>query len=413
MQTENKIDALIKTTRSLVQNSVDLGLAGASVLAYHKNQKVIDFQIGHQSKFFSSKYPQLENNLQPLSAATIFDLASLTKIFATTLAYILLVDKKHINLNDAVHKFLPKFKQAGKNAITIKNLLQHTSGLPATYKFYDDKNLSYVLTSNFRDKTIKLLSEVPLKSKPNEIVVYSDLGFMVLTAVLEQVAQQRLDEFCAENIYQPLGLTQINFNPMDKIDSITGKPYDKSQFEATEIFGNSRDGQIEFQGMRTQTLQGEVQDETCFHSMKGVSGHAGLFAPINEIAVLTKLILNKGGYENFKLCSIETFDKFLTLKNLQGNYALGFHIPNNTTKNIYGVLLPEFGNAFGHTAWTGKLFLVDYQHQSFIIICNNKKHSWVFKPKASQNHNIFHADLLPVSSYGVIIQEFYAYLNSC
>lgn len=384
----------IKRIDNEIDFSINNGLPGAVVTAIVNNEKVFQKAYGYQ-RIYNEK--TLMPNPEPMKLDTLFDMASLTKIFSTTLAYMKLVDEKIISIEDKVNKYLPEFTGGDKDIVTVKQLLQHNSGLPSSYHFYNPKGIPPEFFSQSREKTIGLLPLVPLIHKPGTITVYSDINFALLGVILEKITGMQQDNYVEKNIYQPLGLRDTGY-------ILKKKRVPQNRFEATERCGNTREGKVSFPNIRTYTLQGEVQDEFGYYSMEGISGNSGLFSSADDLSVLCQLILNKGQYNTFKLCSEQTVNLFLETVNIDKTYSLGFEIPSADSKTIFGLLLPESGNAFGHSGWTGNCFVIDFQHNSGIIILTNKKHTPVLN---TVNLSIFEGDLLPTATYGTTVQLFY------
>ena len=380
--------------------SVSNGLPGAVVSAVWQGEVLLSRAYGQQRRYNEK---QLMPVPEPMREDTIFDLASLTKIFSTTLAFMRLVDNKQVAIDDTVCRYLPAFSEGAKADITIGQLLQHRSGLPSSFHFYDPKQVPPAFYSQCRDTTCTLLPQVPLLQAPDSVTLYSDLNFALLGVVLESITGMRQDQFVDEQIYRPLGLNNTGYRLLDR-------GLAKNRFEATERCGNTRDGAVAFPNIRTQTIQGEVHDELAYYAMGQVSGHAGLFSTAADLTVLSQLILNGGGWGSYRLCSAETVKQFTHTLNKDGSYALGFQIPTAATQLTYGVLLPEGGSAVAHTGWTGKCVVIDFSHQAIFLLLTNKKHSPVISLPADLNH--FEGDLTPASIYAGPIQQLYAGLLS-
>ncbi|WP_202704211.1 penicillin binding protein PBP4B [Flavobacterium sp. UGB4466] len=400
MKSENSsypLEWIEKIDRQIIF-SINNGLPGTVFTAIKNEERIFQKSYGNQ-RIYNEK--ELMPNPQPMKVDTIFDMASLTKIFSTTFSYMKLIDDRILSIEDKVNKYLPEFTGGDKDQITIKQVLHHNSGLPSSFHFYDpDYDPDFY--SQSRERTIELLPLVPLLNKPGTVTLYSDIGFALLGIIIEKVTGMRQDEFVKKQIYQPLGLKNTGYI----LDS-TGLVQDR--FEATERCGNTRDGMVSFPNIRTKTIQGEVHDEFAYYSMGQVSGHAGLFSTADDLSVLCQLILNGGKYGAFELCSQQTVDLFLNTLNIDKTYALGFQVPTDLCHLIYGLLLPQAGHAFGHTGWVGNCFVIDFHHNSIVIILTNKKHTPVI-PTAYRDR--FEGDLLPVAGYGGTIQLFYGGLVS-
>ena len=373
--------------------STENGLSGAVVSMNIDGKNIFCKKYGYQRKY---NQQELMTQPEPMRVETIFDLASLTKIFSTTLAYMMLVDQKKIRIEDKVKHYLPDFTNS---EVSIKQLLGHNSGLPADYNFFNPKLVPPDFYSQTRSKTVQLAPKVPLVCAPGTKTIYSDINFIILGIILEKITGIRQDTFVESKIYKPLGLKNTGY-------ALLQKGFQIDQFEASERCGNTRDGRISFPNIRTKTIQGEVQDETAYYAMEQIAGNAGLFSTAADLEILCQLLLNKGCYKSYQLCSDATADLFFQTNNIDNSYTLGFQIPSNQTALIYGMLLPAAGNAFGHTGWTGKCFLIDFQHNSSAIILNNKRHS----PVINVNNKAlkFEGNLLPTSIYGGTMQLFYA-----
>ncbi len=389
--------AWLEKIRQELRFSVANGLPGAVVSAHLHGAPLLLEAYGNQRLYNETSLMPVP---EPMREDTLFDLASLTKIFSTTLAVMHLVDMQQVSIDDAVSKYLPSFCGGYKSQVTLRHLLQHRSGLPSSYHFYDPNQVPAQFYSQTRATTCTLLPLVALQHEPDTVTVYSDINFALLGLIIEAVTGQRQDQFVHEQIYAPLGLQNTGYRPL-----LQGIP--KNRFEASERCGNTRDGHVSFANIRTETIQGEVQDELAYYSMGQVSGNAGLFSTAADLSVLSQLLLNGGSYGDYQLCSAQTVDLFTKTLSKDGSYALGFQVPTASTQLIYGLLLPEGGRAVAHTGWTGKCVVIDFVQQSIFLVLSNKKHTPVIAlPNGDFNH--FAGDLLPSASYGGTVQLFYA-----
>ena len=341
-----------------IQSDIDNGFPGA-VLLVAKDGEIIYFKAFGYAK----KYDQKVLLAQPtaMKPDTLFDLASLTKIYATTFSIMKLYDEGKIHLDDTVSQYLPQFDKSPYNKITIRHLLTHTSGLPADYPFYKTKG---ELFSRDKEKTINFLDNVPLSSGVGEKQVYSDLGFMIAGAIVETITGQPLDSYARETIYNPLGIaSSITYQP-------TKNGIDQQNIACTECRGNTRGGSVWFDGIRTATLQGEVHDEKAYYSMDGISGHAGLFGNAQAINTLNQVLLNKGSLNGVQLFSGDTVNTFASVYNGM-RYQLAF--ANAKTNQT---LSPVVSNrTFYHTGWTGTFSLFDLDRNLSVVLLTNKRHS--------------------------------------
>ena len=242
---------------------------------------------------------------------TLYDLASNTKMYATNLAIEKLVTDGKLDVSKKVQEYIPDFKDQegdkilGKNELTVREILEHQAGFPPDPQYHnrnynpekpDDPqpNANQKLYSQNRDEILQKIIETPLQYVPGTKTAYSDVDYMLLGFIIEKITNKRLDQYVKEALYKPLGLKNVTFNPLDngfKADGIA----------ATELNGNTRDGLITFDNMRTDTIQGTVHDEKAYYAMGGISGHAGLFANASDLAVLVQTVMNRGGYNNTSL----------------------------------------------------------------------------------------------------------------
>ena len=273
--------------------------------------------------------------VRPVIPSDIYDLASVTKVIGTTAATMKLVDQKKLNLNDRVIKHLPLFGNSEqKKRVTISQLLTHHAGLPADKRFDLDG-------SDWEDviKT-KLISEPGIEYR------YSDVGFMILGKIVEEVSGEQLNEFLDEYVYGPLGLETTKFNPINPLRRIT----------PTEI---DPDGNL---------IHGVVHDEKARY-FGGISGHAGLFSTARDIGLFSQMLLNGGIYGWKRIYREETVELFT--RSLQENKELlGWDQPGGY--NPFGVYHGE--KTFGHTGFTGTSVWIDPDNEMIVILLTNAVH---------------------------------------
>ncbi len=206
----------------------------------------------------------------PLTTKHLFDLASLTKVLATNFAIMLLLDKQKLQLDSLVKDYFPEFNTREKSTISIRHLLSHTAGFLPWKPFY------YHVSNN--QDAIKFIGDLPLAYPVGSQRKYSDLDFMILGQLIEQVANQRLDEFLHDHLYQKLNLPDTLFNPLGKkyqiVSTSHGNPFEYKMI-ADPHFGYPCEEKIEdFNQWRHYTLTGEVNDGNAYHVFSGISGHA-------------------------------------------------------------------------------------------------------------------------------------------
>jgi uncharacterized protein YbbC (DUF1343 family)/CubicO group peptidase (beta-lactamase class C family) len=281
----------------------------------------------------------IEPTRTPMTVDTDFDIASLTKVVATTTAVMQLVEKGKVRLNDPVVKYIPEFGQNGKSNITVRDLLTHYSGLPP------DLDLTRPWTG--RDVGYSMAFASTPISPPETRFVYSDVDFIVLASLIERVSGLPLDSYCTQNIFAPLGMSRTRFlPPASWLSMIATTQYDE----------------------HGQMLHGVVHDPTV-RRMGGVSGQAGLFSTADDLAKFAQALLSGSS-----ILSPLAIEKMTTPQQppaattLRG---LGWDIDSPFSSNR-GELLPV--GSFGHTGFTGTSLWIDPTTKTYIILLTNAVH---------------------------------------
>lgn len=264
---------------------------------------------------------------------SLYDLASLTKVFATTMCVMKLVDENRINIDDYVFKYLPNFAANGKDDIKIKNLLLHNGGLPSYYTPKKGQLPSSIIDSIFALKKAY---------KTNTQMLYSCLNFVTLMKVVESVTGQRMYDFYKENILNPLHMNSSYFIPDDNI---------KKKCVPT-----------------TPTLQGDVHDPLAY-GLKGLSGNAGLFSNTHDLAIICQMMLNNGIYHNTRIFKEETVKMFTHQWDSSSSRALGWDT-NTFFNTSAGPLFSA--TTFGHTGYTGTSVWIDPVRKYFVVLLTNR-----------------------------------------
>lgn len=384
------------TVDSVIMRDIEQGFPGAVLLVVHKGKIVKQKAYGYALKYDNSE-ERLDSPLR-MDVNTQFDLASNTKVYATAIALMKLVYEKKLTLSDRVVEHLPEFIGSGRESRTIEDLLSHNSGFDSEVQFFKpDSALGEAFHSLTPELTKDLLlTKVPFVNGRQTRQNYSDTNFMILGLLIERITGMGLDEYVEAELYSPLGLDSLKFTPLQK-------GANAEQFAATEIMGNTRGGQLSFPGIRTHTLRGEVHDEKAYYSMDGVAGHAGLFGKAEDLAVLSQLLLNGGGYGNVRLFNQNTVQRFTQAVANHHNMGLGWRLAADSS------LAWHFGpyasaSAFGHTGWTGTATLIDPEYDLTVILLTNKKHSLV---GSNEDGPIFEGDQYETGRYGSIMGLIY------
>lgn len=368
----------ITTLDSLIQKEIDADNIPGAVIQVKQGDSILHrAAYGYAQKYGYNLQP-LEN-LEPMTVEHLFDLASLTKVTATTFGIMLLLDEGKLDLNDPVFKYLPEFREGQKSQITIRHLLTHSAGLRQWVPIYYHASNPW--------EQYQYIAELSLKWEVGGGRHYSDLGFMLLDEIIERISNQSLDQFLQEKLYKPLNLQHTTFNPLKKdFEQIAatshGNPFEK-QMVYDDEFGYRVDVDPDsWDGWRGYTLCGEVNDGNAWYASGGVAGHAGLFSTVNDLQVLVNLLLNKGRFEGRQVISSSVIDTFLTKDNY-GN-ALGWAMDKDF---ISAEGSPD--DTFGHTGFTGTNIVAVPQDSLSIILLTNRQN-------VGRQENGYYFDLGPL-----------------
>ena len=388
---------------ALIEASVADGFPGA-VLAVVRDGRLVKLQAYGYSRRYDGHGPVPDP--APMQVDTLFDLASNTKIYATTFALQKLVDEGRVELGAPVQRYLPGFVDGpgdpvpGKARVTVADLLRHGSGLPSDIHFFN-RDKAGVLFSQDRATTYARLMQVPLAYPPGSRHLYSDPGFMLLGLLVEQVAGVPLEDYVDREFYAPLGLRHTLFAPL-RGNARLGS-FQPGQCAATETRGNTRDGAVQFENVRTDTVQCEVQDEKAFYSLGQVGGHAGLFSIAEEVAVLQQLMLGGGSRNGHDFFGPGTIARFTSPSGSDPSHGLGWRLNRGQPPVFFGRYASP--RAYGHTGWTGTATLVDPEYGLGIVLLTNKKNTPVLDPAGDANR--FLGDTFPISNYRAVIEQVY------
>jgi len=377
---------------------------------------------------------------EPATVDTMYDLASNTKMYATNYAIQRLVSLGELDLDRTVQSF-PGWEgfadastrytgawrvggrggiteaHTGKSSVTVADLLHHTAGqLPDPQ--YQNRRVAgdlFYQGANIHDRSgiIDAICRTPLVAAPHTACIYSDVDFIILGILVEQVTGRTLDAYLHDEFYGPLGLTHTTFTPLRH-------GFAREDAAATELNGNTRDGAVEFGTLadgapvpiRRHTLQAEVHDEKAYYCMGGVSGHAGLFSNVRDMAVLTQLMLAGGSYGGREYFSREVADLFTTPYALDpadaatSTFALGWRVQSASGDGYPFFNQGPSRSAYGHVGWTGTLTVIDPAHAMTITILTNRRHSPVADPP-----NGFASDAYPIANLAPVCGRVYAALT--
>lgn len=287
---------------------------------------------------------------QRMTRETVFDLASLTKPLATTPAIMKLIQDGALQLDNSLGRILPAFRNTAKAAITVRQLLAHESGLPDYRPYFE--TLRDIAPEKRQQKLRQLLRAEPLTHPIGRRTLYSDLGFMILQWVVEEVSGQRLDRFVDETIFAPLGLKNLYF-----IDLAAQRP--RKNFAATE--------NCPWRGI---LLKGAVHDDNAY-IMGGVAGHAGLFGTARDVyRLLATLLARYQGRKGASIFRPDIVQAFL-VRRPNAERALGFDAPAAADASCGRYFSKQ---SVGHLGFTGTSFWMDPQRAVIVILLTNRVH---------------------------------------
>ncbi|GMQ73117.1 penicillin binding protein PBP4B [Tetragenococcus halophilus] len=400
-------DDNFKLIDQLINAEIKNGFTSAQLVVAKNGNIIKSSAYGNVNAYDQQDRPQKDS--QQVTKNTLYDLASNTKMYATNYAIQKLVSDGKLNIEQKVSEIFPDFKDKrsdeikGKDDLTIKEILQHQAGFPADPQYHNKNydpdaedqttpDANKELYTQDRNEVMEKIIATPLEYTPGTETMYSDVDYMLLGFIIEEVTGQRLDEYMKQNYYQPLNLQHTTFKPLEH-------HFSKEQIAATELHGNTRDGAVDFDNIRKNTVQGEVHDEKAFYSMDGISGHAGLFSNAKDLAVLTQITLNKGGYGNQQFFSEDTMDQFIKAKDTDPSFGLGWR---RKGQQLYSWAFSPLANSstIGHTGWTGTLTVIDPVNHTSVVLLTNTKNSPVVDKKKDPND--FIGDHFLTGQYGLI-----------
>ncbi|MCC8145389.1 MAG: serine hydrolase [Bacteroidales bacterium] len=360
-------------------------IAKDQVIVYNKSFGYFDYAKTHK----------VQNN-------DIYDLASITKAIATTTAIMKLYDDKKLNLQDQLSKYIPELQNTDKENITIKMALFHESGLMSYYPFYQllmdktsydgklfsnkrdvtyhieyDKNIymrndfeylpamisqtsqkdisvqiaeNLYVNNHFKDTIINKIASMELRKNTNYL--YSDLNFILLKEVIENITKEPLDKYLEENLFSSLGASTTTFLPLRKFKKEVIAPTEHDKF------------------FRNQNIKGYPHDDIAA-VLGGISGNAGLFSSANDLAKILQMLLNNGTYGGINYIYEPTIKLFTQTKSLKSRRGLGFDKPDKD-KEVGSTSIQASANTFGHTGYTGTCFWVDPDNNLIFIFLSNR-----------------------------------------
>lgn len=325
-------DVLMNAIRDSVFPGAVVGIVKDGKLVYHE-------AIGYHDY----------NKIRKTETSDVYDLASVTKVLATTTAVMKLVDEGKLSLADNVWRFIPQFNTDEKRDITIRDLLLHQSGLPP-FRVYVD-------SLKTREEILLAVRNESLTYKPGNEYVYSDLGMILLAEIVEVITKQRIDHYLRQQFYHPMTMNSTYYNPKKLSRWYVGRI---PPTEIDTIYGRG-------------LVQAEVHDERAWF-MDGVAGHAGLFSTVADIAKYSTMILNEGTYGGKEYLKPETIRMFTSLQSELSGRGYGWDRKSPEGFTSAGQLASN--DTFGHTGFTGTSLWIDRKKNMAVILLSNRVHPY-------------------------------------
>ncbi|HET7187693.1 MAG TPA: serine hydrolase [Gemmatimonadaceae bacterium] len=322
---------------SIVRVGIAEGAAPGASIAVGRYGRLIHLK-GYGSLDYSAGSPVVDAN-------TVYDLASLTKVVATTTSAMILEETGKLDLDKPVHFYVPEIDAPDKAAITVRMLLTHTGGLEAGAPLYRQ--------ARGRAEYLKEINLRPISYPPGTQTVYSDWDMVLLQAVIERVAGMSLDNFADGHLFKPLGMSDTRFLP-DTNDRVFRR----------RIAPTTSDD------LRGGPLQGTVHDANAW-AIGGVAGHAGLFSSARDLAVFAQLLLDGGTYANIRIVAPQTIARWTSRQGNGTSRALGWDTPAPSS-SAGRYFSPR---SFGHTGFTGTSLWIDPERGLFVVLLMNRVNS--------------------------------------
>ena len=391
----------------IISTDVEFGFPAAQLAVIRNGRLVCSRAWGKTNAYLPDG--SINDRASDVTEDTLFDLASVTKMFSVNYAFQKFVTDEKVDLDEKITRFLgDEFvtetmdpADAGfagapstdkvrewKAGLAIRDLLRHQGGFPENPRYY----APYLLTGSepenplyagngadeeTKNSTIRAICRTPLIYEPGTKTVYSDVDYVVLGLIAEQIAGTDLDTYLKQTFFEPIGLDRITYNPLRN-------GFTSDECAATELNGNTRDGLYDWPGLRTGTLKGQVHDETAYYNMAGISGNAGLFSNARDLAKLA-FVMMSGGYGQSRFFSENVMDLFTAPKSADaGSWGLGWWRQGDGQRVWY------FGtqagaDTIGHQGWTGTMVMIDRGRQLVIVYLTNKINSPVTDNKTDAN----------------------------
>jgi CubicO group peptidase (beta-lactamase class C family) len=321
---------------SIVRVGIEQGAAPGAALAVGRFGRLV-----HLKGYGALGY---EPDAPPVDPNSMYDLASLTKVVATTTSAMILEEEGKLDIARTVHSYLPEFDAPDKASITVRMLLTHRGGLEAFAPLHRE--------FRGREAYLAQINARPLKSLPGTQVVYSDWDFVLMGMIIERITGTTLDAFAAVRVFGPLGMTSTRFTP-DTNDAVLRRRIALTALDT----------------LRGQ-LHGVVHDPNAW-ALGGVAGHAGLFSSARDLAVFAQMLLNGGSFGGTRIVTPKTLARWTAPQDPSSSRALGW----DTTSPVSSAGRYFSPRSFGHTGYTGTSIWIDPERGLFVVLLTNRVNS--------------------------------------
>ncbi len=341
-------DSVLARVDSIINAAVrDRATPGAAV-AIGRHGRLVKLQ-GYGVLDYRSGFANVNDS-------SIYDLASLTKVVATTTAAMMLIEDGKLALDAPLSRYLPELlRYPDKQHITVRNVLLHNAGFRSFAPLWRN--------ARGRDEYLRAILDLPLEYRTGAGTLYSDFGPILLGLAMERVTGQPLDELVRSRVFRPLGMRETLYNPLAQSIARMGAG---AADETSHLLARIAPTEIDTL-FRRQHMHGRVHDENAF-ALGGVAGHAGLFSSARDLARFAQMLLNGGYFNGQRLISPETVELFTRRQSSASSRALGWDTPaENSSAGDY---FSE--RAFGHTGFTGTSMWMDPERDVFVILLTNR-----------------------------------------
>ena len=337
---------------------------GAVVVAGTRDSVLVESAVGRLS---------YAADADPVTPGTIYDLASLTKVIVTTPLVMRLHEAGRLDLEAPVRRYVPEFAGGAKDHVTIADLLAHCGGLLWWTDLHRQARANAVPAEEVARFYLRRICELPLDYEPRTDTVYSDLGFILLGTVLERTTGMPLDRLAAKDVFAPLGMRDIHYNPPATLRSRIAPTEDDPE--------------------RGGVLRGHVHDENAWR-LGGVAPHAGLFATARSLVPFAQMWLAEGSVDGRRVFESATIRRFSRRARLAGgsSRALGWDTPapGSSCGNRFSPA------SFGHTGFTGTSIWIDPEQDLFVVLLTNRVHPTRDNTRLADLRPSFHDRLIDV-----------------